>query len=119
MNRRITLALSGAILALAVAGVPAVAMAAGSPAITIRIEGKKKTLLLPTLAHGHAGFITRFNAPPTGCPAQSAMGAFDTLTSHDWVGSWFASPPDSSVSAILGERYAKSKTNFWKTSVTT
>ena len=129
MNRRLTLAVGAAAAALAVPAslaasglaVPAsIALgasgraAARGPAVTIRIEGRSKTLLLPTTLRAPSGSITRFGAPAGQCPAASAMGVLDAVSHHRWVGSWSTKYRDYLISAILGESYASSKTYFWE-----
>jgi hypothetical protein len=100
---------------------PAVALAAKSgahkkpargPAVTIRIEGIKKTLLLPTVVRAHGGFITRFGAPPKACPASTAQGALDVATHGKWAGKWEAQFNEYFITSILGEKPKGS--DFWE-----
>jgi hypothetical protein len=115
MIRRRTFALGGATLALAVslAVMPAAASPARGrgPAVTIRIEGRGKTLLLPTLVRPHGGFIARPGAPPKACSAKTAQGALDVATHGKWAGKWFASLNEYFISSILGEKPKGS--DFW------
>jgi hypothetical protein len=119
MIRRRTFALGGATLALALT--PAVALAAKSgsakkpalgPAVTIRIEGLHKTLLLPTVVRAHGGFVTRPGAPPKGCSAKTAQGALDVATHGKWTGTWSASLHEYFITSILGEKPKRS--DFWE-----
>jgi hypothetical protein len=119
MHRRRTFALGGATLALALT--PAVALAAKAgggkkpargPAVTIRIEGLKKTLLLATVVHTHGGFITRSGAPPKACPGNTAQGALDVATHGKWSGTWNAQFREYFITSILGEKPKGS--NYWE-----
>lgn len=101
MNRRTPFALLGAIL-LALA-VPAGALAAG-PAVTVRIEGKGKTLVVPTTVHAHSGFITKFGAPGGKCPDKTAQGALDVATHGHWSGTWNSQFNEYFINSILGEK---------------
>ena len=110
MNRKHVLALFGAITALA--ALPAGALAVN---VTVRVEGKTKTLLKPTVVKTPSGSITRFGAPSGACPGSSGQGALDVATHHNWIGTWSTQfGPEYFVSAILGESYATSKTYFWE-----
>jgi hypothetical protein len=114
MTRRRTFALGGATLALALAllVMPAAAAPARGPAVTIRIEGLKKTLLLPTVVRTHGGFIARRGAPPKACSAKTAQGALDVATHGRWVGTWSASFKEYFITSILGEKPKGS--DFWE-----
>jgi hypothetical protein len=110
MNRRNILALAGAITALALAP----ATAAQAAKVTVRVEGKTKTLLAPTVVKVGSGSVTKFGAPTGACPAASAQGALDTATHHSWIGTWSTTyGPQYFITSILGESYAKSKTYYW------
>jgi hypothetical protein len=101
------LAVSGATLALAVAS--PVALAAGATQVTVRVEGKTRTLLASTSVHTHAGSITRGGAPTGACPASSAAGALDVATSHRWSATWFTSLGDFEIKRILGDNESTKK----------
>jgi len=106
----IRLAPLGAILALACA--PS-ALAAGGPAVTVRVEGKTKTLLAPKVVHVRAGWLTRDGAKKGECPARSGAGALDQATHHRWGGKFYTSFSDFLISSILGESYGSSTTWYW------
>jgi hypothetical protein len=110
MHKKTILALGGATLALAVAS-PA-ALGAGTQ-VTVRVEGKTRTLLQTKSVHTHGGFITRGGAPSGACPATSGIGALDVATKHRWGGNY-----DSSfglaVTSILGEAHTFSSNYFWE-----
>jgi hypothetical protein len=112
MHRRLTFALGGATLALALTPAAALAAASKHPSVTIRIEGAKKTLLLPTTVKVPSGFITRYGAPPKKCPADSLQGALQVATHGKWAGQWFSSLNEYFVTSILGEKPKGS--NFWE-----
>jgi len=106
MHTKTILALGGAALALAVAS--PVALGAGSQ-VTVRVEGKKRTLLETKSIHTHGGFISRGGAPSGACPATSAAGALDVATKHRWVGTWSESFNDYLIKSILGDTESSSK----------
>jgi hypothetical protein len=109
VNRKTLIATVVAMLAM-----PAAALAAGAPAVTVRVEGLKKTLLLPKLVHTHSGWITRFGAPKGQCSARSAQGALDVATHHKWHGKWSTQfGPEYEVTSILGETHLFSSKYFW------
>lgn len=116
MNRRTSLALLAALLAVA----PVSALAkAGHPSasapltVTVRVEGKKRTLLPETSVRvPAAGNITLGGTPKGACPARSAAGAFDAAVHHAWSGKYYASVHGIFVSSILGEKPAGN--DYWQ-----
>ena len=106
MHKKTILALGGATLALAVAS--PVALGAGTP-VTVRVEGKTRTLLQAKSIRTHGGFITRNGAPSGACSANSGAGALDVATKHRWAGSWSTSFNDYLISKILGDTESSSK----------
>ena len=102
MKRRTLLAIAGVVAVVAVAGTGALA-AGGSPTVTLRIEGAKKTLLVPTDVKAGHGSITKYGAPKGQCPAQSAQGALDVATHGDWKGKWYPSYHEYLITSIRGE----------------
>jgi hypothetical protein len=108
--RNTTAALGAAALALALA--PA-ALAARGPTVTVRVEGVKRTLLAPTIAHTHTGWITKGGTPTGQCSATSATGALDVATHHRWRGTWDSSFNALFVSSILGETHTLKSKDFW------
>jgi Domain of unknown function (DUF4430) len=110
MQRKILVALLGAIvMAVAASGV---ALAAGSgPAVTVQIKSLNKTLLKPTTEHGPKGWITKGGTPSGKCPGSSAAGALNAATHGKWVGKWYSSVPGIFVTSILGVKPTGS--NFW------
>lgn len=113
MRRRTWFATCLALLALP-AGALAAATASGSgsgPAVTVRVEGAKKTLLLPKVVHTHRGWITKYGAPSGKCPDRSAQGALNVATHGHWRGKWYSSYNEYFVTTILGEKPAGS--DYW------
>jgi hypothetical protein len=90
------------------------AASAAGPAVTVRVEGLKRTLLAPTVVHLHSGSLTKGGAPAGACPARSAAGALDAAARHRWAGTWEAGFGDYEVTSILGEthRFSASKP-YW------
>jgi hypothetical protein len=110
VNRKTLIATIVAVLA-----TPAVALAASGPAVTVRVEGLKKTLLLPKVVHTHSGWITRFGAPKGQCPARSAQGALDVATHHNWRGKWSTQfGPEYEITSIFGETHSFSSKYYWE-----
>ena len=136
MNRRILLATVVATLALPAAAVVAAlalpaavsaatptavsartptAASAADPSVTVRVEGLKRTLLLPTATHTHAGWITKYGAPTGECSAKSAQGALDVATRHRWRGTWSTQyGPEYEITSILGETHSFSSKYYWE-----
>jgi hypothetical protein len=123
VNRRTLLATVVALLALpgaamALAALPTAASAAkpaADPSVTVRVEGLKRTLLLPTAVHTHAGWITKDGAPKGDCSAKSAQGALDVATHHRWGGTWSTEyGPEYEITSILGETHAFSSKDYWE-----
>jgi hypothetical protein len=114
MLRATRLATPAAIVALLAA--PAAALAATGPAVTVRVEGVKRTLLSPSVVHTKTGWITRFGAPKGDCPASSAQGALDVATRHRWGGRWDASLLNYEILSILGEshNFNRELKYFWE-----
>jgi hypothetical protein len=101
MNHRI-IALAAATVAAALAPSTA-ALAAGAPKVTVRIEGKTRTLLGTTVVRTHSGSVTKGGAPNGACSATSGAGALDVATNHNWKGSFSTSFSDYLISSILGD----------------
>ncbi len=115
MNRRQMIASSAAALAcaLAAAAAPAAVASASLPKVTVRIEGKAKTLLAATTVQTRSGSITKDGAPTGVCPASSAQGALNVATKGNWSGSWSASYEEYFVTKILGETESGTK-EYWE-----
>ncbi len=108
--------LSGAVAlfvsALALAPTSALA-ASGPPKVTVRIEGKSKTLLAATTVQTRSGSITRGGAPSGACPASSAQGALNVATKGRWSGKFDSSFKSYFVTKILGDTENGTKA-FWE-----
>jgi hypothetical protein len=107
MHAKTILALGGATLALGAAS--PIALAASATQVTVRVEGKTRTLLESKSVHTDRGSITRGGAPPGACPATSAAGALDAATSHHWSATWFSSLGDFEIKQILGDTESTKK----------
>jgi hypothetical protein len=113
MKHKKLLAGGGALLALAL--MPASVAFAGSTPITVRVEGVKHELLAPTDVKAHSGSLTRFGAPTGKCSDDSAAGALDQATHHNWKGTWESSFGDYEITSILGETHTfASKKDYWE-----
>ncbi|MGO9754361.1 MAG: DUF4430 domain-containing protein [Solirubrobacteraceae bacterium] len=115
MNRKQMIASSAAVLTCSLAAVaaPAAVASASLPKVTVRIEGKTKTLLAATSVQTRSGSITRGGAPTGVCLASSAQGALNVATRGNWSGSWSASYDEYFVTKILGETESGAK-DYWE-----
>jgi hypothetical protein len=111
MHTKTILALGGGTLAVALAVASPVAFAAGGSRVSVRVEGKTRTLLATKTVRTRAGSITRGGAPAGKCPATSAAGALDVATSHRWKGPWSSDFSEFEITTILGE--TESTTKFY------
>jgi hypothetical protein len=98
-----TIAPLGAALALVLA--PSAALAASNASVTVRVEGKSKTLLAPTSVKPATGSVTHDGAPKGDCSADSAAGVLDAVTHHRWSGTFESKYGDYLISGILGEKH--------------
>jgi hypothetical protein len=113
MHRNHLVALSGAILALVtVPSAVAVASSGGGPTVTVRVEGKTRTLFGPKVVQTQSGWITKGGAPTGACPATSAAGALDVATGHRWSGTFSKHLQNYFVTKVLGD-YESGKKLFW------
>lgn len=87
--------------------------AARRPAVRVRIEGLRQTLLLSTKVRVRSGWITRYGAPTGKCPAQSAQGALNAATNGHWKGTWSTTYNEYFVTQILGEKPPDTH-HFWE-----
>jgi hypothetical protein len=109
MNRITVLALGGA-LTIAAGMTASGAAAAGGPSVTVRIEGKKKTLLTATKVTPRSGTV---KISGKTCPAGTGAGAVALATHGAWSGKWFSF--GLQVEKILGETndFTTTKT-YWE-----
>jgi hypothetical protein len=113
MHRKHLVALSGAILALVtLPSAVAVASSGAGPTVTVRVEGRTRTLLGPKAVQTQSGSITQGGAPSGVCSATSAAGALDVATGHNWSGTFSKSLQNYFITKVLGE-YESGKKFFW------
>jgi hypothetical protein len=112
MNHRKFLALAAAVAAVVLAPTTA-ALAAGAPTVSVRVEGKTRTLLATKTVRTHTGSITTNGAPAGACSATSAAGALDIATHHRWSGTFETSFNDFELFTVLGETWKFTSPNFW------
>jgi hypothetical protein len=115
MQIRRIIALSGATLALALTPLMSTAALAAGNTVTVRVEGKARTLLSSTTvtAPSGSGSFTIDGTPAGACPKDSAAGALDAATHHRWGGSYSASFAELVLTTILGEQWTFSSPNYW------
>jgi Domain of unknown function (DUF4430) len=106
----VTLLLGGA-LAAAQAG----ASAASSPssAVTVRIEGPKKTLVAATSVVLSGGTIVKDGMAADSCSGLSAAGALELAARGDWSGTWSASFSAYFLTAINGVAFPSTGAEYW------
>jgi hypothetical protein len=92
---------------------PAAVARSTPPKVTVRVEGKTKTLLAATTVQTRSGSITKGGAPSGACPAGSAQGALDVATKGHWRGKFDSSFKSYFVTKILGDTESGAKT-FWE-----
>jgi hypothetical protein len=124
MRRTIVLALTGTVVvtaalvqtgALAAPRREATLTAVRSTPVTIRIEGVKKTLLLPTgVDRTGSGSITKFGAPKGKCPRRSVQGVLDRVTHGHWKGTWYSQYNEYLVTSVMGEKPSSQSHRFWE-----
>ncbi len=94
--------------------VVAAAAAASAPKVTIRIEGRQRTLLATTTVQAPStGSITKDGAPKGDCPADSAAGVLNVATKGNWSGSWSSKYDEFLIAKILGDTES-TKTSYWE-----
>jgi hypothetical protein len=103
MQIRRILVLCGVTVALVLAS--AAAAPASGIKVTVRVEGKSKTLLSKTTVHTPGGPITKGGAPPGLCPASSAAGALAAASHGKWDATFKTSFNDYELTSILGESW--------------
>ena len=98
---------------LALVATPSAVAAATLPKVTVRVEGKTKTLLATTSVQTHSGWITKFGAPTRACPATSGQGALSDATHGNWKGSYSSTYDEYLITQILGETESGTK-EYWE-----
>jgi hypothetical protein len=114
MHHRKILAIGATTLASAIAlvAVPAALAGSSSPKVSVRVEGKTKTLLAATVVQPGNGTVKRGGH---GCSARTGAGAFNLATKGHWSGTWSSSFSDFEITKILGEtdNYTTTK-SYWE-----
>lgn len=112
MRRTIVLVLTGTVVVAAALVHGGALAATSSPPVAIRVEGSKKTLVLPVRVRTRSGWITRYGAPKGKCSASSAQGALSMATRGHWKGTWYSQYNEYLITSILGEKPAGH--DFWE-----
>jgi len=101
------LALGGALV---LVGGATASSAAARTTVTVRVEGRNKTLLRATPVRPHSGVV---KIDGHSCPAASGAGAVVLATHNSWSGKWFSFGFE--VFKILGEtdNYTTTK-SYWE-----
>lgn len=110
---RINIVLAGAsvLASAAVAVSPAVA-SSSHPKVSVRVEGKSRTLVPSRVVKTTAGLVEKGGH---SCSAASGAGAFNLATKGRWSGTWSASLKDFEVTKILGDTENYTTTSsYWE-----
>jgi hypothetical protein len=81
--------------------------------VSVRVEAGSKTLVTaPNVTPPPSGSITKGGTPKGACKANTAAGALDVVTHHNWDGS-YSSGLGIEVNTILGTTYSFSHGAYW------
>ena len=114
LHIRHAIVLLGAITAVAAAPAAAAGNSSAGTPVTVRVEGKSKTLLASTVVRLHSGSVTKDGAPKGACSTDSEAGALDAATHHRWAGKYYSEYHDYLIDSILGETYKASANYYWE-----
>jgi hypothetical protein len=89
MKFKQVLALSGAAVLLVAA--PVTSASGAGTRVSVRVEGKNRTLLADKVVQTRSGSITKGGAPSGACLASSGQGALDVATHGRWSGKFSTS----------------------------
>ena len=101
MKLKQVLALSG--VAVMVVAAPVTSASGAGTRVSVRVEGKNRTLLAEKVVQTRSGSITKGGAPSGKCLASSGQGALDVATHGRWSGKFSTSLGSYFVTKILGE----------------
>ena len=106
----LTLLLGAALIA-----VQTTASAAGAPssAITVRVEGPKRTLIPATSVVLSGGTIVKDGVAADSCSGLSAAGALELATRGDWSGTWSASFSAYFLTTIDSLAFPSTGAEYW------
>jgi Domain of unknown function (DUF4430) len=110
MNRKLFLALVGAVVIGVAGGGVAAAATSSGPAVSVQIKSTTKTLA-QVVVHGEKGWITKGGTPRGKCSGKSAAGALDAATHGKWTGKYYSSVPGIFITSIMG--VAPKGSHFW------
>ncbi len=115
LNRTQKLAVGAALAACSfvAAAAPAAVASASLPKVSVRIEGKAKTLLAATTVKTLSGYIRKGGAPYGLCPYNSAQGALAVATHGHWSGKWSTKYQEYFITTILGDTESGVK-SYWE-----
>jgi hypothetical protein len=91
------------------------ASAAGAPstAITVRVEGPKRTLVPATSVVLSDGTIVKDGIATDSCSGTSAAGALELAARGDWSGTWSASFSAYFLTTIDGLAFPSTGAEYW------
>jgi Domain of unknown function (DUF4430) len=99
--------------ALITARTTASAALAPSTAITVRVEGPKRTLVPATTVALSGGTIVKDGVATDSCSGLSAAGALELATRGDWTGTWSASFSAYFLTTINGLAFPSTGAEYW------
>ena len=102
-------------LGTALPAVQTTASAAGAPstAITVRVEGPKRTLVPAASVVLGGGTIVKDGVAADSCSGLSAAGALELATRGDWSATWSASFSAYFLTAIDGLAFPSTGAEYW------
>ena len=103
------------LLGAALTAVQTTASAVGAPstAITVRVEGPKRTLVPATSVVLSNGTIVKDGVATDSCSGTSAAGALELATRGDWSGTWSASFNAYFLTTIDGLAFPSTGAEYW------
>ena len=84
-----------------------------STAITVRVEGPKRTLVPATTVALSGGTVVKDGVATDSCSGLSAAGALELATRGDWTGTWSASFSAYFLTTINGLAFPSTGAEYW------
>ncbi len=89
---------------------PPAAVAASTPTASLRVEGLKKTLIMPETVTTKTGSFTRSGHKTAN---STALGLLNTASGGNWGGSWSKTYNEWEITRILSETHTFSSKDYW------
>jgi hypothetical protein len=88
------------------------ALASGSSAVIVRVEGETHTLVGPVEVQTPESPVSAGTSPEHTCAGDSGLGALAVATGGNWGGEWFGGF-GYAIDSVLGESHAFGSGSFW------